>query len=81
MTVRLSSKPIEVGGAVLIWGAVTPEGREAVMRQYAITDVLSVEAMLEDLRIWAPETWTERMARYRGWTDDLFDFVLNSQVS
>lgn len=73
--VRRKGNREPVDGAILVWGAVAPEGREAVMSEYAFADVLSVEAMLADLHTWSPVGWTELVSRYRDWTDELFDFL------
>ena len=73
--VRCKGRAEPVHGAILVWGAVAPEGRDAVMKEYAFADVLSVEAMLADLHAWAPVGWTELVSRHRCWTDGLFDFL------
>lgn len=75
MTVRLRGKPLAVDGAVLVWGAVEPEGRARVMAEHAIADVLSLEAMVDDLDRWSPPEWRAFVGRYRDWTNELFDFL------
>lgn len=73
--VRCNGKPLSVDGAVLVWGAVAPAGREAAMAEYAFADVLSVESMISDLRRWQPANWKVFLERYRRWTIELFDFL------
>ncbi len=71
--VRVDGTPIEVAGAVLVWGAVEPAGRRAVMEEFGFADVLSLEDMLTDLRGWSSVPWRARIATYRRWADGLFD--------
>jgi hypothetical protein len=70
---RVKSKPIEVHGAILVWGAVTDEGRRSVIEHYGFADVLSLEAMVRDLQDWANVEWIERLRVLREWTTGLFD--------
>jgi hypothetical protein len=79
LDVRRHGHPTSVDGAILVWGAVAPEGRDAVMKEYAFADVLSVEAMLADLHTWAPVGWTEFVTRHRDWTSELFGFLDGSR--
>lgn len=81
LDVRRKGKPVWVDGAILVWGAVAPEGREAVMSEYGFADVLSAEAMLADLATWAPTGWTDLINRHRSWTDELFDLLAGTQIS
>ena len=73
--VRCQGTPIEVDGAILVWGSITPEGRSAVMAETGIHDVLSVEAMVADLWAWRPEEWLQFVERYRTWSNELFGFL------
>jgi len=47
--VKVKGRPCEVHGAILIWGATTPEGVDAVKRLYRFQDVLSLEDMITAL--------------------------------
>lgn len=73
--IRRGGSPTEVDGAILIWGATTSEGCDAVIAEYGFADVLSVEAMVADLRSWAPPGWVALIKQYRGWTNELHDFL------
>lgn len=75
LTIRRGGQPCSVDGAILIWGAITPHGRSAVIEQYGFADVLSVEAMVADLQRWAPEAWSELIQSHRRWTTELFDVL------
>lgn len=68
---RVAAKPLHVDGAILIWGATTPQGREAVMHDHGFADVLSVEEMLVDLHRWGDSHWQQRVAEVRVWTEHL----------
>jgi len=74
--VRVGGRAVKVDGAVLIWGALTAEGRNAVIREYNFADVLSVEAMVEDLRRWKAAGWAEVVEQFRRWSTELFDFLV-----
>ncbi len=73
--VRCQGKPVVVDGAILVWGAVTPEGRDTVIRTYGFADVLSVESMVSDLQTWRPSGWADLIDCHRGWSVELFDFL------
>ena len=64
-----------VAGSILIWGAMTGEGRVDTMAHYGFADILSIDDMLADLARWRPEAWAKWVATRRRWTDDLFDFL------
>ena len=73
--VRTGGKPTPVDGAILIWGATTPEGRAAVTAACGFADVLSIEVMLTDLAHWRPDAWSSLVDRHRAWTTELFDML------
>lgn len=73
--VFVKTKPVEIAGGILVWGATTPVGCELARKTYGFVDVLSIEAMLLDLAAWRPDAWTERMRGYRTWAMELFDFI------
>ncbi len=75
LPIHLGGQPCSMDGAILIWGAITPQGRSAVIDQYGCADVLSVEAMVADLQRWAPEAWSELIQGHRRWTTELFEFL------
>ena len=75
LQVRVGGRPIEVDGIVLIWGAVTEDGRRSAVDRYGFAEVLSVEAMLEDLRRWRSVGWGHRVTELRSWADHLFDRI------
>jgi hypothetical protein len=74
-SVTVGGKPMAVNGAVLVWGATTPAGCEAVRSTYGFADVLSVETMLHDLRQWHCEPWMARVAEVGKWCSELTEFL------
>jgi hypothetical protein len=69
-----AGKPIEADGAILVWGAATPQGRSAAAA-LGIIDVLTVEDMIGDLHAWQPSTWRAFVAQRRSWATELFDYL------
>lgn len=62
--------------SILIWGAVTDSGREAVREATGLHDVLSLERIIEDLREWRPESYVKRLGELRQAANDLFDWLV-----
>lgn len=75
LNVRVAGKAHRADGAILVWGAITDEGREAAMKATDLADVLSVEAMLADLNRWKPEGWATLVDERRQWSNALFDYL------
>jgi hypothetical protein len=72
--VKVSGKEVSVAGTVLIWGAISPAGRQSAMARFGFADVLSIEDMLIDLRTWDQDTgWPAHVAKLKGWSEGLFD--------
>lgn len=71
--IKVKARPMEVAGAILVWGAVTPEGRADAMETYGFADVLAIEDLLRDLREWDDPAWRARVEEIRGWANGLFD--------
>ena len=76
MPVTVNNKLVEISGGVLIWGAATQQGAEAVCRTYSLHDLLTVEEMLPALQSNPPKDWSRRIADLRTWSKELFDFLL-----
>jgi hypothetical protein len=74
-SVTVSGKPMVVDGAVLVWGATTPAGCEAVKSLFGFVDVLSVEEMLSDLDRWRPVAWSARIQEIGSWCAELVRFL------
>jgi hypothetical protein len=73
LEVRVAARPIEVDGAVLVWGATSPEGSVASREMFGFSAILSIEEMLSDLREWRSPSWELRVQELRAWTSHLLD--------
>lgn len=73
--VRVAATPVVVDGAILIWGAVSQAGKEAVRDEAGLHDVLSLERIIENLRQWRPRSYVERLKALQQATNDLFDWL------
>ena len=73
--VRVQAKPLVVDGVILIWGAVTRAGREAVSVETGIHFVLSLDEMIAELRLWRPDGYDALLGSLRGASDELFDWL------
>jgi hypothetical protein len=73
--ITIGGREITINGAVLIWGAVTDEGRDVVKKHYGFAEVLSVESMVRDLAEWQPQSWTKWVQLRRNWSGELFDWL------
>ncbi|MBX3030299.1 MAG: hypothetical protein KF809_09080 [Chloroflexi bacterium] len=74
--VRVGAKPVEVHGAILVWGATTAEGCASAVAVHGLADVLSLEEMLVDLRAWRDPVWRDRVDLLRRWSAGLFDALV-----
>lgn len=75
-TVKVAGQPLHTDGAILVWGATSAAGAEAVRERFGLADVLSVEEMLADLHRWHDDAWKERASELRGWSNELFDYLI-----
>jgi hypothetical protein len=70
---RVSGHQVRVDGAILIWGAVTSEGKAEVIAEHGFADVLSVETMVNDLRQWKQGSWIKMIEQLKCWSNELYD--------
>ena len=75
LQVSVRGRQVEVAGTVLVWGAATAQGADAVREHYGLHDLLTVDGMLPDLRSDPPEGWSRLMDEFRSWSAELFDFL------
>ena len=76
--VNIGRNVIEVDGAILVWGAVSQAGREAVMKEMDFHDVLSVEKICENLAEWRNERYVELINERQEWCNQLFRGLLGN---
>jgi hypothetical protein len=72
--VFVGGKPIDVAGAILVWGTSTEQGRSAAVA-LGIADVLTADDMVNDLHIWQLPGWQDFIAQRRSWATELFDYL------
>lgn len=70
-TVIARGKNVSVSGAVLVWGAVTPDGRRDVMEAFGLADVLSLEQIITDLLAWNIEDYHKLIEDRATWCQEL----------
>jgi len=79
--VMVESKPVSVAGAVLVWGAVTPEGRDDVLGHTAIEDVLSVEEASNELITTRNPEYLALVEERHRWCGELFRYLATPTCS
>ncbi|AXQ27894.1 hypothetical protein D0B54_04030 [Solimonas sp. K1W22B-7] len=69
-------KAQQINGAILIWGAATPEGRKSAIETYGFHDVLTISEIVHDLRSWNHDAYEHFLEQRRSWSNELFDGLL-----
>jgi hypothetical protein len=80
LPVTVGGKSVEVHGAILVWGAATPEGRTAVIDEVGVHDVVTVEDALRDLRDWNDPAWQQHIEQLAGWSRELFGWLADGRL-
>lgn len=78
--VYVDGKRIDTHGAILIWGSVTPEGKQAVMASKGFHDVLLIAEICRDLSSWNHAEFKTLVAQRQDWCNELFSGLLGSHV-
>jgi len=71
--VTADGTPVAISGSILVWGRCTQAGRTAIMSQYGLHDVLSLEAIISDLLTWQNERFNTLLNQHEIWTGWLFE--------
>ncbi|NOX40510.1 MAG: hypothetical protein GXP05_08340 [Alphaproteobacteria bacterium] len=79
--IHVGGKKIDTNGTILIWGAITPEGREQVIEAKGLHDVMSVEEICADLVAWECVRYAELVDQRREWCSRLFTGLLEARTS
>lgn len=66
--VKTAGKVTPIDGAILVWGAVSEQGRAAAIAELGLADVLSLEDMIADLRARQDPDWAAHVERLEGYT-------------
>jgi len=71
-TVTIGGKPQLISGSILVWGRCTKQGRASVIAKYGFHDILSLEDIIVDLKVWRNKDFTELLCKYQIWSNELF---------
>lgn len=71
--VSVNGLPVETHGAILIWGEITPAGRQAVMENTELHDVLSLADICHELSAWKNDAYQDLLATRAKWCSELFE--------
>jgi hypothetical protein len=77
--VQVQRQPIEVAGAILIWGDVTEAGRSAIIADCGFHDVIGMNRILEDLWLWRPKPFVSFIQSLGNWSNELFEFLIDKE--
>jgi hypothetical protein len=72
---KVGSRSLAVDGAILIWGSVTPGGRNAVIAATSLEDVIGLDRIIAECSRWRPDAYCRLVSDRRQWSAELFDFL------
>jgi hypothetical protein len=72
---KVGSQRLTVDGAVLIWGSVTPAGRDSVIAETGLDDVIGLDRIIAECARWRPDAYCRLVSDRRRWSAELFDFL------
>lgn len=72
---KIGSQRMTVDGAILVWGAVTQEGRAAVVQETGLHDVIGLDRIIAECAEWKPEAYCRLVRDRRRWCEELFAFL------
>lgn len=72
---KVGSRHLTVDGAILIWGAVSAGGREAVIGETGLHDVLGLDRIVADCAEWRPDAYCRLVSDRQQWCEQLFGFL------
>lgn len=72
---KVGAQRLTVDGAILIWGAVTPGGRSAVMEATGLDDVIGLDRVIAECAEWRPDAYCRLVSDRRRWCEELFTFL------
>jgi hypothetical protein len=80
-SVYIGGKSLPTSGAILIWGAVTPGGRNTTIVSKGFHDVLSIDKICRDLALWKCARYAALIEQHQKWCNELFSGLLEGGVS
>lgn len=72
-SVKVHGKPVVIDGGILVWGRISEAGRACVIDKHGLIDVLSLEAILDDLIEWRSEEFFDYVNSRSEWCKCLFN--------
>jgi hypothetical protein len=75
----VGGKRITNNGAILIWGAVTPEGRDGAIKSKGFHEVLSIDEICKGLASWKCPQYTTLIEQRQKWCNELFNGLLEAR--
>src|SRR5699024_7488602 len=68
----VGGQEVQPHGSILVWGAATPSGRQAVIQTYGLHDVLTISSMVQDMQAWQYGPYLELIGQRQLWANELF---------
>lgn len=72
---KVGSRQLTVDGAILIWGAVTASGRDEVISETGLHDVLGLDRIVSECAAWRPDDYCRLVSDRHQWCEELFTFL------
>lgn len=76
---KVGKQRLSVDGAILIWGAVTPDGRKAVIEETGLYDAIGLDRIIAECAEWKPDAYCRLVSERRRWCEELFGFLDDQQ--
>jgi hypothetical protein len=77
--VTVGGRPVQVNGAILVWGRVLTEGRAAVVKETGLADALALDGIVGDLIRWKDSKYFDFFERRAKWCNELFGALAGSR--
>lgn len=74
----VAKKEIQIDGAILVWGAATPEGITLVCAEKGFSAVLTLAEIINDLQSWKSEAYRALLESRRAWSNQMYDALLGA---
>lgn len=75
VSVQIAGQAVVADGAILMWGAVSELGREAVLAETGLHDVLALADIVAQCAAWKPDGYESLIADRAAWSGALFEFL------
>lgn len=76
---KVHGQQVAVDGAILIWGAVSAAGREAVISETGLHDILGLDRIVAECAKWRPDAYCHLVSDRHRWCEELFGFLEDRQ--